>query len=231
MMKFLAGVAVAAIAITMSPASAQTAPTTPPGVAQGTAPMPVPHTPPVVSSPVQVRTVMMKREMTRDEMVQHIRTMFTHLDANHDGFITKDELEAMHVQMMSMHDASAKGVTGQPMAMDHQPMRMDPGAMFDRIDTNHDGNISRQEFNAAHAQMQERRVIIMKDGARGHGGGGMAEHLFGMADANHDGRVSLQEAETAALAHFDRIDANHDGKITPEERMQAHGKMRQHQPG
>jgi len=110
-------------------------------------------------------------------------------------------------------------------------MRMDPGAMFDRMDTNHDGSISRQEFNAAHAQMQERRVIIMKDGARGHGGGGMAEHLFGMADANHDGRVSLQEAETAALAHFDRIDANHDGKITPEERMQAHGKMRQHQPG
>jgi Ca2+-binding EF-hand superfamily protein len=230
MTKVLAGVAVAAIALTMSPAGAQTAPPTPPGVAQGTTPMPAPHTPPVVSSPVRVRTVMMKRDMTRDEMVQHIRTMFTHLDANHDGFITKDELEAMHVRMMAMHDASANGVAG-PLAMDHQPMRMDPGAMFDRMDTNRDGSISRQEFNAAHAQMQERHVMIMKDGAGRHGGGRMAEHLFGMADANHDGRVSLQEAETAALAHFDRIDANHDGKITPEERMQAHGKMRPHQPG
>jgi Ca2+-binding EF-hand superfamily protein len=174
--------------------------------------------------------MMMQREMTRDEMVQHVRAMFARLDTNHDGYITKDELAAMHVQMMGMHDASAKGVTGQPMAMDHQPMRMDPNAMFDRMDTNHDGSISRQEFAAAHAQMQERRVFIMH--GRGNGGGaGMMDRLFGMADTNHDGRVSLQEAQNAALAHFDRIDANHDGKITPEERRAAHDKMRARKAG
>lgn len=227
MNKLLTSAAAVALAGGLSPAHAQVAP--PPGVAQGTAPMVMQptHTPPIVTSPVRVRTMVMQREMTREQMVQHIRLMFARLDKNHDGFITKDEVAALHLRMMGMQDAMSPAMDGHAMEMDHQRMRMNPGAMFDRLDANHDGMISRQEFNTAHARMQERRVVVMRGGGREK----MAEHLFEMADTNHDGRVSLQEAETAALAHFDRMDSNSDGRITPDERRQSSETMRQGRRG
>jgi Ca2+-binding EF-hand superfamily protein len=124
-------------------------------------------------------------------------------------------------------------------------MTLDPGKMFDRLDTNHDGVISRQEFMAGHARMGERHVIIMRDERmsdgkpgeermkmRMHGmvGGAFVDHLFAVADTNHDGRISLKEAETAMLAHFDRMDLNHDGRITPDEHRNV-GIMRERRPG
>ena len=243
MNKLIAGTAAAAMALALSPAGAQPAPPTPPGVAQGTSPVPVatPHAPPVIRSPVQVRTMRMQHPMTRDEVVQHVRSMFTHLDSNHDGYITQDEVAALHVRMMGMHDAMARGIGPGRKAMDHQATRMDPGAMFDRLDSNHDGTISRQEFTAGHKRMEQRRVVIMRGGNDAHPmpgmegmgmrmhdmgsngrGEGMANRLFGMADANRDGRVSLQEAEAAVLAHFDRVDRNRDGRVSPDERRQSH---------
>lgn len=193
---------------------------------------------------------MADRVITRDDILQHIRTMFSRLDANHDGFLTKNEMAAIHEHMMGMHAAMAHDMAGRPMHMgegamhvDDHAMGMDPGAMFDKLDTNHDGVISRQEFMAGHAQMHERRVIIMRDEKTMHGTGAMdmpmhgmnsgrmVDHFFGMADANHDGRVSLKEAEAAALAHFDRMDLNHDGRITSDERSQAHMMMHERHPG
>jgi hypothetical protein len=228
MKKLLMGGATAALLIASAPALAQAAP--PPGVAQGTAPaLPAPLPPQM--HPQMHMQMMSGRVMTRNEVVGHVRKLFAHLDTNRDGFITRNEIEALHQGMMMQH-------AGVPMPMDN------PAAMFDRIDSNHDGVISRQEFAAAHSQMRERRVVIMRDGGASgsmpgapgmegmkmhmHGGMGMGMggHLFEMADANHDGRVSLQEAEAAALAHFDRADLNHDGKLTPEERRQAHQLMR-----
>lgn len=185
----------------------------PPGVAQGTervAPMPAP-------SPMQMHMRMMAdKPMTRDDVVRHVRTMFAKLDANRDGFVTRDELQSMHEHMMGAMHAG-----------------FDRGAAFDRLDTNHDGMVSRQEFMAAQPLMRERRMIAMRQGETGThmGGMGMAGHLFEMADLNHDGRVSLAEAQQAALQHFDRMDLNHDGVLTPDERRQAHQMMRgQHHP-
>lgn len=37
--------------------------------------------------------------------------------------------------------------------------RPDPARMFDRIDANHDGVVSRAEFMAAHQRMEERREM------------------------------------------------------------------------
>jgi hypothetical protein len=126
---------------------------------------------------------------------------------------------------------------------EHGVMIGDRGAMFDRLDANHDGSISRQEFMASQPRISEQRVIVMRNGAPGvppiagapgmpgmehmemmhmHAGMGFGGRLFDMADANHDGRVSLAEAQAAALAHFDKADFNHDGRITPDERQQMH---------
>jgi Ca2+-binding EF-hand superfamily protein len=228
MNQLLIGGAAAALIVAAAPATAQPAP--PPGVAQGTAPGTLPPMAP--GAPRAHMMVMSNKVMTRDEAVQHVRKLFARLDTNRDGSLTREEIDSAHQKMMSMH-GGMEGMRGHAMGMP----RPDRAAMFDRLDANHDGSISRQEFLAAQPQLQERRMMIYRNGPEGapgapaepgmqmkmHGvGKGMGGHLLAMADANRDGRVTLQEAESAALQHFDRADLNHDGKITPEERQQAH---------
>lgn len=257
MMKLLAGAAIAALSIAATSANAQTPP--PPGVAQGTLPppmvepvRPVPRAP-MIRENVQVR-LMPDRTMTRDEVVHHVREMFQRFDTNHDGFVTREELNALHSKFADMGPMMRKRVE------DHRMMMGSPAAMFDRMDANHDGSISRQEFMAAHSEMHQKRMVMIEDGAGGDhmtmpmegmehqkmefrfktmgpmhgteiGMGGFGAHLFEMADTNHDGRVSLQEAESLALQHFDRADVNHDGKITPDEHQRMHAMMRERRPG
>lgn len=242
---YLIGGAVAALSIATAAIAAQTAP--PPGVAQGT-------TPPPMATPAPLRAPQMRvmfggdHVMTRDEVSKHVAEMFAKLDTNHDGFVTRQEVEALHAQMETkMQAAMARAGDVENRLANSGVFIGDRAAMFDRLDTNHDGNISRQEFMAGKPQVREERVMIMRpDGAPGapgidgHMGMGMRMHhmggmgmgmggfgmrLFDMADANHDGRVSLAEAQAAALAHFDKADLNHDGKITPDERMQMHREM------
>ena len=214
----------AAVLLAGTAALAQTTP--PLGVSQGTSPVTVPQ--PRRMEQVRIRT-MTDKVTTRDEVAAHVRRMFEHLDANHDGFVTREEVDSLHQRVMSMHDGMAKEMADRGMKVP------DRAAAFDRLDTNHDGTISRQEFMAAKPHLEEHRVMVMRDGGMpGHPGlegmhmhaASFGGHLFEMADANHDGRVSLQEATNAALQHFDRADLNHDGKLTPEERQQAHQLMR-----
>jgi hypothetical protein len=240
MNKLLTCSAVIALAVTIAPAIAQPAPPPPPGVASGTAPPLAPPTAPRVHM-----VIMSYKVVTRDEVARHVRDLFGRLDTNHDGFITKEEVEATHQKMAGMmgtHDDFEKRFAA------HRLPPPDRAAMFDELDANHDGSISRQEFVAGQPRLQERRVLIMREGGdagtsgapggpgtkmRMHGMGiaGLSGHLFEMADTNHDNRVSLAEAQAAALAHFDRADVNHDGKITPEERQQMRELMRgQHRP-
>jgi hypothetical protein len=226
MKKLLIGGAVAALAVAHAPAVAQQAPPPPPGVASGVAPPVAP-----VAPRMQMR-VMTDRVMTRSEVSEHVGKLFAKLDTNRDGFVTKDEVEAIHQKMMG-----AMGMAGemQRKMAEHGAFMGDRGAMFDRLDVNHDGNISRQEFMASRPQVRAERVMIMRGSPEGgsgapgmemrmhgmgreHGMGGFGGHLFEMADANKDGRVSLAEAQAAALAHFDKADVNHDGRITPDER-------------
>ena len=43
----------------------------------------------------------------------------------------------------------------------------DPGVAFDRLDTNKDGSVSRDEFAKAHEQRMERRIEIRKERQEG----------------------------------------------------------------
>lgn len=252
MNKLLIGSAMAALLGAMAPAFAQTAP--PAGVAPGTSTNAI-----VRPAPPQqhMRMRMMSNKvMTRAEVATHVQAMFARLDTNHDGFITRDEVQAVRQKMMAMHAGMERNTAGQGM----NGSGPDRGAMFDQLDTNHDGSISRQEYMAGRPQIRERRMIVMRDGKgadamgaqgmgaqgmgqgqmHGMGGHGMGQHgmgmggsggrMFDMADTNHDGRISLAEAQAAALAQFDRADLNHDGQLTPDERKQAHAMMRGHHP-
>lgn len=108
---------------------------------------------------------------------------------------------------------------------------------FDRLDTNHDGQVSFAEFTAARARFdQGRNDRGAQRGERRHGADGQhrlafrgfaGQGLFRMADADKDGTVTKAEFEAAALQRFDRLDANHDGVVTRDEANAARDNMRQ----
>ena len=219
MMKLIFGSATLA-AVAAIPAIAQPAPT---------------HSAQAVSAP-HVRVVAGgDKTHSRADVVGNVRDHFSRLDSNRDGFITREESQAAghrtpgtKREMIREKIAEHGADTGRDGAVVHNR-----GAIFDRLDSNKDGMLSRQEFAAA-PQRTERRVVIKTRGARGMGGmmGGFHGRMFEMADANKDNRVSLQEATDAALRRFDTADLNRDGQLSPEERRQRHQQMRgQRRPG
>jgi Ca2+-binding EF-hand superfamily protein len=168
------------------------------------------------------------RVVTRADMDARVRAHFAQLDTNRDGYVTTEEMSAMR-SVRGMHGGDGEG------RIEEHVMRGNPAAAFDRIDANHDGSISRDEFAKGREVTVEKRVIT-RGGAPGapglpmrlkmHGGL-MGAGLLRMADTDKDGRVSLAEATSGAMQHFDMMDANRDGRLTPEERQAARGKMRQ----
>ncbi|MEO7503816.1 MAG: EF-hand domain-containing protein [Sphingomicrobium sp.] len=194
-----------------------------PLMAQAVQVAPVVHVAPV--SPM--RMMMADRVMTRAEVQAMVQAHFAKIDANHDGFVTQAEMQAAHGDMKMRHPMG-DGAMGEG-------MKRDPNVAFDRLDTNKDGMLSRDEFAKGRELRIEQRVVMnggekmaMGQGMRMHGmgmGGMMGGGMLKMADINKDGRVSLQEATTTALQHFDRADTNHDGKLTPDEMRAAHQMM------
>ena len=214
MNKFLVGGLIAAVA---APSLAQVAPVPPAPPAPRVAPMP--PRPPM--PPMAMRT------FNRSEVQAKIAKVFARVDANRDGFVTEQEMTTLHGQ----RDGIAK-------VRELRQDGGDPNAAFDRMDSNHDGMISRDEF-AKGRQVRVERIVMRggPDGAGahpmkmrmegGHMGMMMGAGILKMADANRDGRVSLQEATTLALQHFDTADANRDGQLTPDEMRAGHMKMRE----
>jgi Ca2+-binding EF-hand superfamily protein len=176
-----------------------------------------------------------------------VSKIFAKLDTNHDGFITKDEMNALQARRQQAAEKRAE--------------RFDPSKAFDRIDANHDGKITVAEAEAAKSQHSKgkagqpaeahatafkglfARADTNKDNVitraefdamgqqikarmekAGAARGGM--RMFDTDDSNKDGKVSLAEMQQTTLARFDRLDLNHDGTISPEERQQARKQLK-----
>jgi len=95
-------------------------------------------------------------------------------------------------------------------------------SMFDMLDTNHDGVIDQQEWDAHFAALDKNGDgKLTRDevaAAMGHFGGGMppeavAFFIGRMADANHDGKVTQAEWQ----AFIAKVDTNGDGFVTVDE--------------
>ena len=84
--------------------------------------------------------------------------------------------------------------------------------MFQRLDANHDGTVTRQEAEQAAGQMGQ--------GGEGGRGGRFAARMIDRVFAQGD-RVTLAQFQAQALARFDRQDLNHDGTVTADERQQS----------
>ncbi|MBX9885925.1 MAG: EF-hand domain-containing protein [Novosphingobium sp.] len=113
--------------------------------------------------------------------------MFDMIDANHDGAISKAEFREHHKTMMDGPGWQDKGRDGAPGSVPPPPpgagmgMMMGPGAhmlrvMAEKADTNHDGTITRTEFDAA------------------------VKARFDAADGNHDGKLNPAERRAAWMA-------------------------------
>jgi hypothetical protein len=114
--------------------------------------------------------------LTRDEFLSHPAAMFDKLDANHDGRVTKEEMAAMHEQMIRVckkqgpGDAAPKDIPCPPMG---------PGGP------------------GGHHMM-------------------MMQHMDSL-DINHDGRISFEELQEPLRKHFTQMDKNNNGFIDTDE--------------
>jgi hypothetical protein len=84
--------------------------------------------------------------------------------------------------------------------------------IFQMIDSNHDGVVTRQEAEQAATQFAARSE------GEGRGGGRMQrmiEQAFGSAQS-----ITLQQFEAKFVARFDAMDLNRDGVVTAAEREQ-----------
>lgn len=116
--------------------------------------------------------------------------------------------------------AVAQGFGGMQADQTRAQAQQRADMIFQMIDANHDGVVTRAEAEAAAAQFGSR------GGDNGRGGGRMQrmiEQAFGTAQS-----LTIQQFEAQALARFDVQDLNHDGVLTAAERQQAR-EMRQAQ--
>jgi len=123
------------------------------------------------------------------------------------------------------------------------------GQMFDRLDTNHDGVITKEEVTAAGAKRFAQSFdkldanhdgMLTQDELRAAGEARREEAKaqlaarFKQADTNADGLLSKDEA-TAGMPmlarHFDKIDTNKDGQVSPEELAQSRAHFAKGGPG
>src|SRR4051794_21095928 len=116
----------------------------------------------------------------RADVPKHVEKMFTRFDANHDGFISKDEVAAAQAQF------EARAAKSAPKRASH---------LFDRLDSNHDGQITLAELEAARAARNARRGAPVNASRRSG-----SSPLFARADANKDGILTRAEFDAAVAS-------------------------------
>ncbi|HUH24664.1 MAG TPA: EF-hand domain-containing protein [Brevundimonas sp.] len=133
----------------------------------------------------------MAQPVTQADFVAHRVERLRAADANNDGTVTAEEMRA----------------AGQARRAERR------AAMFERLDANKDGSISRAEFDAPRTDGQQ--------AGRGHRGGMHrgAERVGRRGEGRFP--IVIAEAEQRAAEAFTRLDADRDGRLTVEERRAA----------
>jgi Ca2+-binding EF-hand superfamily protein len=164
---------------------------------------------------------------------------FAELDADHDGFITADELKAfgakLHAQWQQKH-ADAQATTGQSQSGTQTAPDASRGErmaqrILARVDTDHDGKISKAEFDTESVALFKRldkngdgKIASDEVPARRWGGKGP---MFGQMDTDKDGKITKAEFTAAEDKMFQKLDTNGDGVITPDELAAMHHHRRE----
>jgi Ca2+-binding EF-hand superfamily protein len=175
-----------------------------------------------------------KGYVSQDDFVAAAKTRFAKMDVRGDGKLTVDELTRPwgghgHGQFAQHANADAS----QKVANFKQKM-------FDRIDANHDGVITQDEYVAAATALYNKIDVngtgevtaqdiassprAVKREQR------VASHEVKKMDTDSDGTVSQDEFVAAAKARFSKLDKNGDGFIDADEMPAHHWAHKQAQP-
>jgi len=167
--------------------------------------------------------------ITQDEVVAFAQRRFARLDKSGDGKLTPDELAPRFGRWAAAQNGVAATASTQTATA---PTAAGPRAQFaqrrfDKLDTNHDGVVTQDEFVAAAVarfqaldtqgtgQVTAAEIVNSpKAQARVNR---VAEHLVKRMDSNGDGAVSQDEFLAAAKKRFERMDKNGDGFIDADE--------------
>ncbi len=185
--------------------------------------------------------------VSRDELPPRMSRVFDRADTNGDGKLDRDEVERM-LQVLRRRFGAGNGTDTTPRqaAAGGGGVEQAVHRILERMDTNHDGQISRDEAQGPLAKNFD-RLDANKDGyldgaelrravsrfmknrnnsPRAGTGGRQGRRAdapapavdFDALDANADGRLTREELRGTRFAeHFDEIDTNRDGKIDPQE--------------
>jgi len=175
--------------------------------------------------------------LTKDELPPRLAALFDKMDANGDGKLDKKEVTVM-LQVLRKRLGVAAGTTDKKPAAQPDFDRMVANLLermdtnkdgkiskeeargplannFDRFDTNKDGYLDRSELRQAAKQfLAAQRAGPAKENPRA----GPKFDDFDALDRNADGRLTRAELkDTPYEAVFDQIDTNKDGKIDKKE--------------
>ena len=138
--------------------------------------------------------------VSQAEFVDRRVARLTTMDANGDGVVAREEMQAQRQARMVERRSQ----------------------MFERMDADSDGSITRAEYDAAHAQRMEQRAERGEAGERRGGRGHRGAHRMGMR-LDRDGQgVNIEQARQRATEQFARMDADGDGFVTGAEMRAQH---------
>jgi Ca2+-binding EF-hand superfamily protein len=168
------------------------------------------------------------RSTSVSEMKQRHAERFNRMDADKDGQLTQEEMQA------GRQDRRMGGFGGRGLGM--RPRGPGgpggPGAMLQGADANRDGVVTREEFTAQ-ALDRFQQLDANRDGrvaadelqaARPQFGGRRGGGRFAMLDADRNGSISRAEFDLRFAERLERLDANKDGTITVDERRAGRGR-------
>lgn len=157
--------------------------------------------------------------LTRAEFDTGREGMFTRLDADNNGELTREEMRAHrgergHRGMRGHRRGGGMHLSGADANNDGNITREEflarPTAMFERLDANDDGVIQASE-RPQRGERRERRADRPDRPNR---------------DSYGDGAFSRSEFTAMGARMFERLDANSDGRVTQDEAQAAHGRHR-----
>ena len=143
------------------------------------------------------------------------------MDTNHDGQVSRAEWKGNDVSFQMLDRNGDGTLSSDELTPSSAPAAEEPAAAFARTDADHDGRITREEWQGGLGELQAldrngdgvltRDEFLSTDLAHAR-----QERLFRWMDANHDGRVTQAEWR-GETARFKRLDRNHDGVVTLQE--------------
>lgn len=147
-------------------------------------------------------------------------------DVDGDTRISQAEFVGQRIQRLTAADTDRDGsvTPAERRAVAQARMAQRADTRFQRVDADHDGAISRAEFDAQRARMEARPQRAAHAGRMHPGAARMAHRRQG---AEGRGPVSIAQVQARSDQAFTRLDADHDGFITTAERQTGMQAMRE----